>query len=173
MKSLLLLSNLVLALPLCAGVRGFTLETDVNAPVDQVWRAWTTDAGVRSFFSPASRVEAVPDGPFEIWFDPKAEPGKRGADGMRFLVIEPYRRIAFTWNAPMEFPEARKQRTRVTVTFTPISDKSTHVMLDHDGFGEGKEWDQVYDYFRKAWGEVVLPRLQHRFKHGPIDWSKR
>ena len=33
------------------------------------------------------------------------------------------------------------------------------------------EWDQSFDYFTRAWGEVVLPRLKYRFEEGPIDWE--
>ena len=47
----------------------------------------------------------------------------------------------------------------------------TQVSLVHDGWGEGGEWDQAFDYFTRAWGEIVLPRLKYRFDEGPIDWQ--
>jgi hypothetical protein len=43
--------------------------------------------------------------------------------------------------------------------------------LRHDGWGEGGEWDTAFAYFSRAWTDVVLPRLKHRFEQGPMDWS--
>jgi len=61
-------------------------EVRVKAPVDAVWQAWTTSEGIKSFFAPDARVEARVDGPFEVYINPLAPPGQRGADDMRFLA---------------------------------------------------------------------------------------
>lgn len=45
------------------------------------------------------------------------------------------------------------------------------VTLIHTGWGEGGEWDDAFTYFERAWGDIVLHRLQHRFENGPVDWS--
>lgn len=161
MKTLIVL--LMLAMPLTAAEKRIDLDVVVNAPVDEVWNAWTTVDGVKSFFAGGARIEPYPDGAYEIYFDPSQPEGHRGADGMRILVFEPKQRLAFTWNAPEEkFPNARKQRTRVTIVFTPIGEKQTRVALTHDGFGDGEEWDNVHAYFRGAW-KWVLGSLEKRF----------
>ena len=87
----------------------------MKAPVDAVWQAWTTSEGIRSFFAPDARVEARVDGPFEIYINPLAPPGQRGADDMRILALQDRKMLTFTWNAPPHLPEARAQRTYVTV----------------------------------------------------------
>lgn len=153
------------------GERAVKLSVEVGAPVDDVWRAWTTDDGIQSFFAPGSNVEARPDGPYEIYFNPTAEPGLRGADDMRVLAVQPPTLLSFTWNAPPSLPAAREQRTHVTVRLHALGDARTHVSLTHDGWGDGGEWDEAFDYFVRAWGEVVLPRLQWCFEHGPVDWN--
>ena len=43
--------------------------------------------------------------------------------------------------------------------------------LTHDGWGEGDEWDKAFEYFTEAWIDVVLPRLEYRFRVGPVDWD--
>ena len=143
----------------------------MKAPVEAVWNAWTTPEGVKSFFAPDARVEARPDGPFEIYINPYAPPGMKGADDMRFLALQPQRMLSFTWSAPPSFPEIRRQRTYVTVRMHPAGDGQTHVTLAHGGWGDGDQWDQVYAYFDKAWGNV-LGNLQKRFTDGPIDWTE-
>ena len=146
-------------------------EVIVPAGVDAVWEAWTTPEGITSFFGPACNIDLRVDGSYEILFDPEAEPGRRGGEGVRILALQPRNMLAFTWNAPPSMPEVRKQRTHVVVRFTPVGEASTKVTLFHDGWGVGPEWDEAFDYFTKAWIDLVLPRLKHRFTVGPVDWN--
>lgn len=143
----------------------------VNGDLDAVWDAWTSEEGVRSFFAPACNIELRVDGPYEILFDPTAEPGKRGGEGLRILAIQPKKMLSFTWNAPPEMPDARKQRTHVVIRLEPQSGSQTKVSLVHDGWGDGGEWDQAFAYFTRAWLQIVLPRLKYRFAVGPVDWD--
>ena len=51
MKSLATLAFVVLALPAGASDRILRAEIEVPAPVAEVWKAWTTEEGVRSFLA--------------------------------------------------------------------------------------------------------------------------
>jgi uncharacterized protein YndB with AHSA1/START domain len=146
-------------------------ELAVEAPVAEVWRAWTTREGIQGFFAPDGRVDPRVDGLYEIYFNPGGAPGQRGADGMRILAFEPPHRLAFTWNAPADFPHARAQRTVVNLDLQPIGPVRTRLVFTHLGWGQGQEWDDAYDYFDQAWRVVVLPRLLYRFRSGPVDWK--
>ena len=143
----------------------------VNAPIEEVWKAWTTTEGVKSFFAPDAKVEARYGGLFEIYMNPYAEPGMRGADDMRFMALEPPNMLSFTWNAPPSIPEIRVQRTLVIVRLKTVDEKKTEVTLRQVGWGEGEKWNQTYAYFDRAWGNV-LANLQKRFAEGPIDWTE-
>ncbi len=147
-------------------------EITVPASLDEVWRAWTTEAGAVSFFAPRARIDLRPGGAYEMLFDLDEQPGKQGGEGMHFLAIQPMQMLSFTWNAPPELPGVRGEMTHVVVRFYPLSAKSTRVTLKHDGWGSGGEWDQAFEYFERAWLKVVLPRLRYRFVVGPIDWAK-
>ena len=161
-----------LALTTCAAAeeRALTKQVTVKAPVDAVWNAWTTTEGIKSFFAPDARIEARPGGPFEVYINPYAQPGMKGADDMRFLAVQDRKMISYTWNAPPHLPEARQQRTVVIVRFMPVSETETQVTMTHLGWGDGGEWDKAYDYFNKAW-DNVLANLQKRFVSGPVDWT--
>jgi len=163
---------LLALLPLLAQAaeRSIDKEVTVNAPLAQAWSAWTTREGIVSFFAPDARVEARPGGAFEIYMDPGAAPGNKGADDMRFLAVQPMKMISFDWNAPPHLPEARAQRTVVIVRFAPVDEQRTRVTLHHTGWGEGGQWDQAYAYFDRAW-TGVLGNLKSRFDSGPRDWS--
>lgn len=166
------MSGLVLAMPAAtAAERSIDKEVVVDAGVDEVWEAWTTQAGVTSFFAPEAEIEARVGGAFRIYFDPLAPPGFKGADDMRFLALQPKKMLSFDWNAPPNLSEARQQRTFVVVRLHSVSDKQTRVSLHHTGWGEGGEWDKAFAYFDRAW-VAVLTNLKRRFEKGPIDWTE-
>ena len=150
--------------------RAIRKEALVRAPVADVWNAWTTSAGIQSFFAPEAKVDPRPEGAFQLHFNPYAPPGSKGADDMRFLALQKERLVSFTWNAPPHLPDARMQRTVVIVRMEPAGERETRVRLTHLGWGDGGEWDKAYDYFDRAWGNV-LANLQKRFAEGPLDWK--
>jgi uncharacterized protein YndB with AHSA1/START domain len=152
--------------------RQIRVAVTVAGTPQAAWSLWTTDEGVRSFFAPGSHIDLRVDGAYEIFFMPSAPPGRRGADDMRLLAVEPHRRLAFTWNAPETLPQARAQRTVVTLHFTPVGDDSTMVTLRHTGWGDGPVWDEAIGYFESAWNGFVMAAFKHRVAHGPIDWSR-
>jgi uncharacterized protein YndB with AHSA1/START domain len=166
-----LLVWLVCAFPGVAAERAIEKSVVVAATVDQVWDSWTTREGIIGFFAPDAKIEPRVGGAFQIYIDPLAEPGLKGADEMRFMALQPKKMITFDWNAPPSLPEARAQRTFVVVRLEPVSEKQTRVTLHHTGWGEGGEWDKAYAYFDRAWGNVLV-NLQKRWTDGPKDWTE-
>lgn len=150
--------------------RALNKEIQINASLEQAWQAWTTREGIVSFFAPDAHIEARVGGAFQIYFDPGAPAGAKGADDMRYLALQPHRMLTFDWNAPPHLPEARQQRTFVVVRLAAVDDKTTRVTLHHTGWGEGGEWDKTYAYFDRAWGGV-LNSLKTRFETGPVNWA--
>jgi hypothetical protein len=45
--------------------------------------------GTTGFFAPDAKVEPRVGGAFQIYIDPTAPPGSRGADDMRLLALQP------------------------------------------------------------------------------------
>ena len=145
-------------------------EVVVSAGLKDVWETWTTEAGAKSFFAPACKIDLSPGGAYEMYFNPESPPGFRGGEGCRILALQPFSMLSFTWNAPPSLTEVRGQFTHVIVRFFE-EDEGTRVVLTHDGWGSDGEWDKAFEYFKAAWLKVVLPRLKYRFEHGSIDWE--
>jgi uncharacterized protein YndB with AHSA1/START domain len=157
--------------PAMAAERSLDKLATVPATPDQVWDAWTTRAGITSFFAPEAEIDARVGGAFHIHMDPYGAPGMKGADEMRFMALQPKTMLSFDWNAPPSLPQARQQRTFVVVRLEPAEGGRTIVRIHHTGWGDGGEWDKAYAYFDKAWG-VVLNSLVKRFETGqPRDWT--
>ena len=150
----------------------------INGALDNVWRCWTTSEGAQTFFAPRCEIDPVPGGAFEVWFTPENPPGQRGAEDLRVLSVLPGEMLSFEWSAPPQFAHARPQRTWVVVTFQDLDGSRTRVRLVHLGWDEMKaknpvhaaEWDQVREYFSKAW-PYVLNSLKRRFDEGP-RWDR-
>ncbi|MDX2217743.1 MAG: SRPBCC domain-containing protein [Burkholderiales bacterium] len=168
MRSLLCLV-LLAAPPAWAQAKVINESITIKASPAAVYKAWTTRDGIRTFFAPDAVIEPRVGGLFEIHMNPYAEPGMKGADDMRYLALQENRMVSFTWNAPPSLPEARKQRTYVTLRFESHGD-DTQVTLFHGGFGEGGEWDKTHAYFSRAW-PGVLKNLKKSFEEKPIDWD--
>ena len=52
-----------------------------------------------------------------------------------------------------------------------LADNKTQVILAQTGWGTGKEWDDVYNYFISAWGSTVLPFLKYSLEVAPVNWT--
>lgn len=149
-------------------------QVTVPAPVEDVWKAWTTTEGVTTFFGPQAKVEAVPGGPFEIYFDPNQPVGLRGSEGCKVQSIVPLKLFAFEWNAPPIIPAIRNSglHTIVYVRLDQEGPGQTRVEVVHAGWGVGEEWDKTFSYFDQAW-DAVLSNLRYRFAVGPVQWPGR
>jgi uncharacterized protein YndB with AHSA1/START domain len=145
-------------------------EIKVSTSLSNVWNAFTTTEGIKTFFAPDGKIELKFGGRYEIYFNPPENVRNRGSEGCNILSFIPERMLSFTWSAPPEFPNVRKERTWVVLEFEDLKDSTVLVRLTHLGWKEGKEWDEVYNYFDGAWG-VVLNRLKKRFQEGPIKWE--
>ena len=164
-------ASLALAATAAIGAeRAIDKEVVVAAPIESVWQAWTTHAGIRSFFAPDAEIDPRVGGAFHIHINPFAEPGMKGADDMRYMALQRPTMLSFDWNAPPSLPEVRAQRTFVVVRLAPLDAGSTRVTLHHTGWGTGGQWDDTYAYFDRAWGNV-LGNLKKSFESGPIDWT--
>lgn len=149
-------------------VKAIEKSVEVSAPISEVWNAWTTVEGLRTFLCPDAEEELKPHGRYEIRFDPSQPEGLRGSEGAQILSFVPQKMISFSWNAPPSLPEMRNTRTFVVVSFTPLARDRTRIDLYHAGWKKGAGWDQAFSYFDQAWG-LVLGWCKERFEKGPRD----
>jgi len=128
----------------------------INAPVEEVWKAWTTTAGIESFFAPkAAKVDPVPGGAFELWFGVNNPEGSRGSEGCLFHSVRPMEQLVFEWNAPPDLPTIRRLRTLIYLDFKPLPGNRTELTLRNFGYGDGPDWAKARAYFENAWPAVV------------------
>ena len=145
-------------------------EAVTSTPIADVWTVWTTDEGIISFLAPKANIKLEVQGPYEILFDPEAPLGFKGTEGCKILGFERAKTLSVEWKAPPQFPNVRRQKTRVDIYFERV-EALTKISVAHSGWQEGEEWDEAYEFFDHAWN-LDLARMQQRFSSGPIDWRK-
>ncbi|HBC47434.1 MAG TPA: hypothetical protein DEO84_01055 [candidate division Zixibacteria bacterium] len=137
-------------------------ETVVPASLSDVWKAWTTTDGIKSFFSDHATIELKLGGKFEVLFLMDRPYGEQGSEDCRILSYLPMSMLSFEWNTPPEFGPLRDIRTVVVLQFEELGPREVRVILTEHGWGTGPEWDAVYDYFNRAW-PFVLKNLKESF----------
>jgi uncharacterized protein YndB with AHSA1/START domain len=135
--------------------RAITASVVVNLPAAEAWRLWTTNEGVTSFFAPAAHIELRPQGPFEFYFAPDAEPGQRGSEGTIILGYQENRMLSASWALPPYMADVRPHHTHLLIRFEPLGEARTRVSLVHSGWGEGEAWDTAFTYFERVWPHVL------------------
>jgi len=145
-------------------------EVVVPGTLKEVWDTWTTTEGLRSFFSPNSRIDLRIGGVFEIQFNMSAPYGKRGSEDCLVLSYLPEKMLSYEWNAPPSLGKMRGIRSHVVILFEEVEPDKIRVDFNHYGWGEGEEWQEVYDYFDRAWS-YVLGNFEKRMKEGPLKWE--
>jgi uncharacterized protein YndB with AHSA1/START domain len=149
--------------------RFIRLEEIIDAPAADVWKAWTTVEGLRTFLAPEAVIDVKAGGTWEIHFDPAAPEGLRGSEGCKVLEVKKGRLLVFEWNFVPGSP-IRDEKTTVAVEIHAFGDAQCQVGLEVVGWKEGADWDAGFAYFSEAWS-LVLARLDHSFSAGPIDWA--
>ena len=148
---------LLVCSPTKAGERVLRKEVIVSAPVSAIWKAWTTNEGLESFFCKKANVALKVGGPYELAMTLDLPVGQRGTEGCHVLSYVPERMLSFEWNAPPTIPALRDANalTHVVVEFRPIGGGVSEVRLSQLGWGEGDDWDKCYGYFDRAWSNVL------------------
>jgi uncharacterized protein YndB with AHSA1/START domain len=147
-----------------APLKRLDFEVVVPATVDQVWTAFTSDAGVATWCAPSARVRLELGGDWEVGFA-GAAPG-----GGTILAWLPNEMLTIHAMAPETFPTVRRERTIAVFRFEPAGEKETRVRLAQFGWKDGDEWDRAYEYLAQG-NAALLNMLYKRFAEGPLDWD--
>jgi uncharacterized protein YndB with AHSA1/START domain len=117
------------------GTRIIRRELEIDAPIEDVWRAITEASEIKRWFAP--EAESTP-GPVI---------GDEGGGGTEALAGT----------------EPSSSALRIVYTLEPIA-TGTRLRLVHSGFGPSAAWDEIYDGTSKGW-TYELRALKHYLEH--------
>ncbi len=137
----------------------------IDAPLADVWHAWTTEEGITAFWGVESDIDLRIGGPYELYMGMKKPDasGKRGSESCKILSYIPWEMLSFEWNFPPGVPSLRNSgaKTHVVLRFKSLGLSQTRVDFAQVGWKDGEDWDKGYAYFDKAW-TWVFGRLKER-----------
>lgn len=137
----------------------------VDAPVGEVWSAWTTAAGLRSWLAPKVDIDLRIDGLLRVNASPTGTLGDAATIENRILAFEPERMLAIRVSrAPADFPF----RDEVAAMWTVLSleaapEGRTRVRIVGLGFAPDERSRRMRAFFEQG-NAFTLARLQQRFR---------
>ena len=136
----------------------------VNAPLDQVWAAYTTKAGLESWMVAHAQIELKIGGTMRTRYDPKGTVDDAKAIENTILSYEPMRMLSFkVTKAPQGFPFPNAITKMWTVVyFEAQGEKATWVRGVSMGFGNDDESKKMREFFKRG-NAATLEGLQKRF----------
>jgi len=154
------------------GHRVQQLEIIINAPVSKVWDAFTTDSGFESWAAPVAHVTLGNDGMIEASYRLSSKIGDADNIRNRIVAYLPEHLLVLhnehvPRNAPFKPDIIAKIRT--IIEFQDLGDGRTQVVESGVGYGEGGDFDSMYDHFRAGNAED-FDALAQSFVTGPVDW---
>ena len=127
----------------------------VNAPVSQLFRAFTNATALREWLCDIATVDLKPGGRFYIaWHNGYYVCGE-------FTFIEPQRQVFWTWHGRGE-----PAPTRVEVTLQSSGESSTLLTLEHLGLGNTTIWEKAREEMARGWNNA-LKNLASVLEQGP------
>lgn len=129
------------------------LEQRVEAPISQVYRAFTNETALREWLADAAMARPAQGGRLHLWWT-----SGYYATG-EYRKLAPDRQVDFTWQGKGE-----PRETRVSVGLRPDGE-GTVVSLAHKGVGTGPKWGDTAESIRRGW-ERGLENLQSVLETG-------
>lgn len=155
------------------GHRVLQITAVVNASLDDVWKAFTTDDGFKRWAVPVTHITLGNDGMMESSYEITSKIGDPDNIKNRIIAYLPQKLIVLQ-NAHVPkgapFDPVLIASIRTIITFEPVDATHTRVIEAQVGYGEGAGYDDMYTHFR-AGNAYALHTLAQSFITGPVDWA--
>ena len=138
------------------------IKTRLEAPVGEVWRAWTDPETLTKWFSPHANIEPRLGGAYELFFDPTNHE-HQCTRGCRITSFEPEERLSFSWRGPDKLHHVMDPCEPQTHVHVSLKERGagTEVAIVHDGWGEGEDWKAAREWHQRAWEQVTRSLERH------------
>ena len=147
-----------------AAADSITTEGVVSAPVAEVWSAFATSEGLRSWMAPHADIDLRVDGLMRANYKPEGTLGDGSTIVNRVLSFEPRRMLSMrVAKAPDDFPFPGAIMAMWTVVyFDALPDAKTHLRVVSMGFTPDAESQKMRAFFERG-NAYTLMKLQEKF----------
>lgn len=145
-------------------------RAELDAPVAAVWKAFTDASEMKQWMVPLVEIDLRVGGLMRSNYNADGTLGDENTIENRILAFEPECMLSIrAVKAPKDFPFADLiAETWSVMHFEPLSPNRTRIRLVGMGYGEGKQWKQMRDFFQQG-NQWTLDRLrEHLAKTYPV-----
>ncbi|MBS0471183.1 MAG: SRPBCC domain-containing protein [Proteobacteria bacterium] len=139
------------------GSRVQQLELTVKATPAQIWAAFTTDEGFTGWGAAVAHVTLANDGMIEASYSPDAKIGDPDDIRNRIVAYVPDRLLVLhNAHVPSKgpFKQAVIDKIRTVIVIDDLGDGRCRITESGVGYGEGADFDSMYEHFRAGNAEV-------------------
>lgn len=162
-----LLTLFALASPGYAQSQPLVTSAIVNAPIDQVWQAWTTKEGIESWMVAKTDFELRVGALWRTSYNRDSTLDDGASIHQSILAFDPERMLAFrTVKVPANFPFAAGIAHSWTVVyFEPVGQAQTSVvvrMLGYDGDAETQRMRAFFEQGNRSTLDALVKKFAAR-----------
>lgn len=150
-----------------SGERVLRHELEVDAPLADVWRTFTTADGLRSFLAPVVGLDFRAGGKLETSYSATAHLGDSAnivSEIVAYLPMEMFVTRIVQTPPTFQNPDVAK-RLWTVYQFRAVTERRTRIVVSMAGWQTGPEWDAVYRFFDRG-NAFTMREVQRRFGKG-------
>ena len=142
-----------------------TTEGTVKAPVEDVWKAWTTKEGIESWMVAKTEIDLRVGAIWRTSYSKESNLNDEASIHQEILAYDPGRMLSFrTVKPPKGFPfPAAISNTWTVVYFEPLDPKHTKItirMVGYEQDGESQKMRAFFERGNKATLESFLKKFE-------------
>ena len=137
----------------------------VDADVKEVWKAWTTGEGIRSWMVAAGEVDLRIGGHLKTSYTKGSDLTGQDVIVNTILAYDPERMLTIrNTRFPASFPfKEAMPKTWTVIYLTPHGEHKTEVVVRMNGYDQTEESQKMKAFFRQG-NQMTLDALVKRFK---------
>ncbi len=151
-----------------AGERVMVQDVWIDAPVDKVWKAFTTDEGWMAWASPAAKIDLRAGGTIRTHYTPGAKIGDPGTNVLNIINYVPERLLTLQAELEERWPEVMKkdaEHLMNVIVFESPKPNQTHVISYGVGYRDDPAYDELLKFFVPA-NEGLYQKLIDHLEDG-------
>ena len=146
------LFSLVLICPVVADDDRAVYETEIDADIDAVWEAFTTQEGLRSWMAPLVEIDLAVGGKMRANYNPEGEIGDSTTIENTILCFDPRRMLSLkVAKFPEGFPfEEAAKETWSVFYFEALPSSRTKITVVGLGYTDSEDSQRMRGFFATA-----------------------
>lgn len=148
-------------------------EVSFSAPIEDVWRAYTTEEGWTAWASPRAEIDLRVGGSIRTAY--KGEVGGSDTNTLHIVNYVPNRVLTLKTDVSANWPEIMQKdgdRLSNVILFDEIADGVTRIQSFGIGYTDAPEYDQLMSFFIKA-NEGLYQNLRTYLESGSrVQWGQ-